>query len=241
VTGPHLDEDDLILRYYGEDGGAGAPHLAACATCGAAYAALAADLDAIRPEDVAAPDDLFAARTWKRVERALPAPRRSAATWTAGLAAAAAVLLAFWLGRSTAPPVPPAPERSAAEVRERILLVAVGDHLERAQTVLLEIVNAPEGASVDLSASQRSAQELASANRLYRQAAARADEPAVSSVLDELERVLVEVAHTDAPLSSASLDHLRRRIESKGLLFRVRVIGSQVREKQKDAERGTQS
>jgi hypothetical protein len=236
----HLDEDDLILRYYGEDGGTGAPHLAECDACAAAYAALAADLDAIRPEDVAA-DDLLASRLWTRVERALPAPRRSAATWAAGLAAAAAVLLAFWLGRRTAPPVPPEPARSVEEVRERILLVAVGDHLERAQTVLLEIVNAPEGAAVDLSASQRSAQDLASANRLYRQAAARADEPAVASVLDELERVLVEVAHSEAPLSSSSLDHLRRRIESKGLLFRVRVIGSQVREKQKDAERGTQS
>jgi hypothetical protein len=237
----HLGEDDLILRYYGEDGGAGAPHLAGCAQCAAAYAALAADLDAIRPEDVAAPDDRFVARTWDSVERRLPAPRRRLGTWTAGLAAAAALVLAFWLGRTSAPPVAPAPERSAEEVRERILLVAVGDHLERAQTVLLEIVNAPEGAAVDLSASQRSAQDLASANRLYRQAAARADEPGVASVLDELERVLVEVAHSEAPLSSSSLDHLRHRIESKGLLFRVRVIGSQVREKQKDAVRGTQS
>ena len=236
----HLDEDDLILRYYGEDGGAGAPHLAGCPQCAAAYAALAADLDAIRPEDVAA-DDLLASRLWTRVERGLPASRRTAAAWTAGLAAAAAIVLAFWLGRTSAPPVPPSPARSVEEVRERILLVAVGDHLERAQTVLLEIVNAPEGATVDLSASQRTAQDLASANRLYRQAAARADEPAVASVLDELERVLIEVAHSDAPLSSASLDHLRDRIESKGLLFRVRVIGSQVREKQKDAERGTQS
>lgn len=236
----HLDEDELVLRYYGEDGGAGTAHLAACAPCAAAYAALSADLDAILPEDVAA-DDVLGSRLWTRVERSLPGTRRRFATWTAGLAAAAAVLLAFWLGRTSAPPVAPAPERSAEEVRERILLVAVGDHLERAQTVLLEIVNAPEGAAVDLSSSQRSAQDLASANRLYRQAAARADEPAVASVLDELERVLVEVAHSDAPLSSSSLDHLRRRIESKGLLFRVRVIGSQVREKQKDAARGTQS
>ena len=102
----HLDEDDLILRYYGEDGGAGAPHLAGCPQCAAAYAALAADLDAIRPEDVAA-DDLLASRLWTRVERALPAPRRTAATWTAGLAAAAAILLAFWLGRTSAPPAPP--------------------------------------------------------------------------------------------------------------------------------------
>ncbi|MET0552664.1 MAG: hypothetical protein ABW221_06485 [Vicinamibacteria bacterium] len=237
----HLAEDDLILRYYGEDGGAGTAHLASCAPCAAAYASLAADLDAIRPEDLAA-DDLRASRMWTRVERSLPAARRPFTAWTAGLAAAAAILLAFWLGRSSAPldTPSPAPQRSAEEVRERILLVAVGDHLERAQTVLLEIVNAPEGAAVDLSASQRSAQELASANRLYRQAAAQADEAGMTSVLDELERVLVEVAHSDAPLSSSSLDHLRRRIESKGLLFRVRVIGSQVREKQKDADRGNQ-
>jgi hypothetical protein len=235
----HLEEDDLILRYYGEDGGAGTAHLAACTDCAAAYRALAADLDAIRPEDVAA-DDLLASRLWTRVGRSLPAPRRRAATWAAGLAAAAAILLAFWLGRTSVPPSTPAPARSAEEVRERILLIAVGEHLERAQTVLLEIVNAPEGGTVDLSSSQRSAQDLASANRLYRQAAARADEPAVASVLDELERVLVEVAHSDAPLSSSSLDHLRKRIESKGLLFRVRVIGSQVREKQQDADRGNQ-
>ena len=113
----HLDEDDLVLRYYGEDGGAGVPHLAGCAQCAAAYAALAADLDAIRPEDVPAPDGLFAARTWKSVERRLPATHGLLATWAAGIAAAAALLLAFWLGRSSAPPVAPAPERSAEEVR----------------------------------------------------------------------------------------------------------------------------
>jgi hypothetical protein len=237
----HLDEDELILRYYGEDAGTGAAHLAECEGCQAAFAALAADLDAIRAEDLPAADDLFAARMWRRVESGLPA-RRPLGSWAAGLAAAAALALAFWLGRASGPGgiAAPAPERAQAEVRERILLVAVGDHLERSQTVLLEIVNAPEGTAVDLSGSQRTAQDLAAANRLYRQAAVRAGEPGVASVLDELERVLVEVAHGETPLSSSSIDHLRRRIESKGLLFRVRVIGSQVREKQKDAARGTQ-
>jgi hypothetical protein len=46
----HLAEDDLVLHYYREDGGAAAAHLAECAPCTAAYAALAADLDAIVPE-----------------------------------------------------------------------------------------------------------------------------------------------------------------------------------------------
>ena len=34
---------------------------------------------------------------------------------------------------------------SAGQVRERILLVAVGDHLDRSQMVLAELSNAPDG------------------------------------------------------------------------------------------------
>jgi len=126
------------------------------------------------------------------------------------------------------------------QVRERVLLVAVGDHLERSQMVLLEVVNAPAG-ETDLATSQRSAGELAAANRLYRQAASRAGEPAVASVLDDLERVLVEIAHSPSPASSADMERLRQRIESKGLLLKVRVIGSHVREKEKEVARGTRS
>jgi hypothetical protein len=107
--------------------------------------------------------------------------------------------------------------------------------------VLLEVVNAPIDADTDLSASRRSAGELAAANRLYRQAAVRAGEPAVASVLDDLERVLVEIAHSPQPASSDEIGRLRQRIESKGLLLKVRVIGSQVREKQKEVARGTRA
>jgi hypothetical protein len=106
--------------------------------------------------------------------------------------------------------------------------------------VLLEVVNAPAGRP-DIAASQRSAEELAAANRLYRQAAARAGEPAVASVLEDLERVLIEIAHSPSPASSAEVARLQERIESKGLLLKVRVIGSHVREKEKEVARGTRS
>jgi hypothetical protein len=176
------------------------------------------------------------------LEPRLRATRRARWTpWLGGLAAAAALVLAFWLGRVTNPPAPPAAAPTQEQVRERVLLVAVGDHLERSQMVLLEVVNAPIDADTDLSASRRSAGELAAANRLYRQAAVRAGEPAVASVLDDLERVLVEIAHSPQPASSDEIGRLRQRIESKGLLLKVRVIGSQVREKQKEVARGTRA
>jgi hypothetical protein len=236
----HLHEDDLVLRYYREDGGAAAAHLAECPECAAAYAALAADLDTLKPEDTPDRGEAFGAEMWGRLEPGLP--MRAAfrwAPWAGGLAIAASLVLAFWLGRQSQEPAPasPAPE----QIRERILLVAVGDHLERSRMVLLEVVNAPAGEPADLSASQRSAEDLATANRLYRQAAVRAGEPAMASVLEDLERMLVEIAHSPSPASSAEVGRLRRRIESKGLLLKVRVIGSQVREKEKEVAQGTRS
>jgi hypothetical protein len=147
-------------------------------------------------------------------------------------AAAAALLLAFLLGRHWAPaPPPPAVEARASE---RILLVAVGDHLERSQMLLVELANAPSGqAPVDIAFEQEKAIELVGANRLYRQAAARSGEPGVAGVLDELERLLVEVAHGPATLDGEAMARLQRRIESRGLLFKVRVLESRVRSREK--------
>jgi len=153
-------------------------------------------------------------------------------------AMAALVFAAFLAGRfwprptqqESARPIP-------VEVRERILLVAVGDHLDRAQMVLVELVNAEGQAKggVNISAEQQRAQDLVEANRLYRQTATRTGDSTLVNVLDELERVLVEIAHSPAQLSSAQLNEIQQRIEARGILFKVRVIGSQVREREKSA------
>ena len=72
-----------------------------------------------------------------------------------------------------------------------------------------------------------------SENRLYRQAAFKAGDTNVSNLLEELERVLLEVAHTPSQLNSAEFDDLRQRIEAEGILFKIRIVGSTVRERQK--------
>ena len=56
----------------------------------------------------------------------------------------------------------------------------------------------------------------------------------MASVLEELERVLVEVAHQPPDASAKEMERIRRRIEDRGILFKVRVIESQVRERGND-------
>ena len=117
-------------------------------------------------------------------------------------------------------------------VRERILLVAVGDHLERSQIALIELVNSPSGSTVDISGEQERARDLVTENRLYRQAALTTGEPGVASVLDDLERVLVEIANSPSRMTEDEFDQVRKRIEQQGIIFKVRVFGDSVRERE---------
>jgi hypothetical protein len=94
--------------------------------------------------------------------------------------------------------------------------------------VLLELVNADPKTPVDVSAEQRSVGELVAASRLYRQSARRAGDVGVASVLDDLERILIEVANGPARLSPSEAEALRQRLERQGTLFKMRVIGTRV-------------
>jgi anti-sigma factor RsiW len=248
----HLSEEELVLHHFGDADRPAAleAHLEECAACREALASVRADLEAVRGPEPPERGADYGAEVWARVQPLLAASPRvasieearasrpSRSRWRqawAPLALAASLVLAFLLGRHWPHAVPP-PTVSAA-ARERILLVAVGDHLERSEMLLVELVNAgADGKAVDISTEQQWAEELVGANRLYRQTVARAGDPGVVSVLDELERLLVEVAHRPSSLSPAELDEIRQRIESRGLLFRVRVIETQVREKEKEKE-----
>ena len=86
-----------------------------------------------------------------------------------------------------------------------------------------------------MSLEQSRAEQLVAANRLYRQTAASTGDAAIASVLDDLERVLVDIAASPTTMTQEDLDSVRRRIESKELLFKVRVVSSDVRERQRAA------
>jgi hypothetical protein len=118
-------------------------------------------------------------------------------------------------------------------VRERIMLVAVGEHLEQSQMILVELMNSEPKGTVDISQEQLRAQDLIGENRLYRQAALKSGDTRVSSVLDELERVLLDIAHSPSRLNSTEFEQIRQRIEAEGIVFKIRVVGSNLREQER--------
>lgn len=92
------------------------------------------------------------------------------------------------------------------------------------------MANASSNDLLDITAEQARAADLVRENRLYRQTAARTGDVAVAGVLEELERVLLEIAHAPSPISPEELESLRRRLEAESILFKVRVLGRNVRE-----------
>jgi hypothetical protein len=196
-------------------------------------------------ESALAPElpDHFEKIVWARLEPNLRRNRRWfswMAVSPAPLALAATVLVlvgaAFFAGRLSSPArvAPATGALSAEQLRERILLVDLGEHLDRSQMVLVELASA-DAAALDMTDEQARAEQLLAANRLYRQTAISTGDAALGDLLDELERFLVELATSPKRLSNEQLDDLRKQIEAKGLLFRVRVISSEVRERQKAA------
>ena len=115
-------------------------------------------------------------------------------------------------------------------VRERVLLIAVGDHLERSQMVLVELAHAETQGVLDISAERQLADDLVASNRLYRQTAQQMGQENVAGLLDELERVLVEVARGPSTVSMRQLTDIQQRIEALGIVFKMKVIGSDIRQ-----------
>ena len=246
----HLTEADFVLHYYGELSGADerrvVDHLGGCADCRRELTRLQRVLGAV-DESAVAPSlpDHFERTVWAKLEPNLRRDRRSWLSWMlspAPLALAAAVVLlvggAFYAGRVTSrDSLSPAAAASADQIRERLLLVDLGEHLDRSQMVLVELASAEAAGLLDVTDERTHAEQLLASNRLYRQVAARTGDAALGNLLDELERFLVEVASGPEHLSGGRLDELRSQIEAKGLLFRVRVVSSEVRERQKEAVR----
>lgn len=241
----HPSEQDLVLYFYGDSPKAAAMgrHLADCGACAVEFAKLRATLSAIEfPVPERAPD--YEVQLWSTLRprlEATEAPRRSfwagvlqPRRWALAGALAAIVVAAFLAGRymprTNIPPGPQIVQKgSAKNGSDRVLMVAVGDHLDKTQMILVELINTRAEGKVDISAERDLAQNLVNENRLYRQTAERDKDPELAGMLDQLERVLIDIAHHPDSVSAKELEDLQQRIESQGVLFKVRVVESKVK------------
>ena len=243
----HPDEQRLIEFAGGDAPGAREveSHLAECAACRERLDAVKRVVAAACAMEVPEPDAGYEARMWQRVSTSLE-PGRSWSGWREWIsmprlafagAIGVLVIAAFLAGRYSPRPANVPMAAVTPQVKERILLVAVGDHLDRAQSILIEISNAEPGAgstkTVNISREQKRAEDLLEANRLYRQTAQRTGDAPVADLLGELEPLLVELANSPSEIPASDMAALRKRIEARGLLLKVRVVSSNVHEQER--------
>jgi hypothetical protein len=246
----HVAENELILYFYGEapKADAVARHLVDCSVCRDEYARLRATLSAIDlPIPERAPD--YEAQLWSTLHPRLSeesSAQKSRSFWPAAFqprrwaisgALAAIVVAAFLAGRFTRPqpsiaPAPSPVTNASTQIPaapDRVLMVAVGDHLDRTQMVLVELANTHAEGKVDISTERELAQNLVDENRLYRLTAQQQKDREIASVLDQVERVLIDIAHQPDSVSAKELEDLQQRIAAQGVLFKIRVVDSKVK------------
>jgi hypothetical protein len=239
----HLTEEDLILLYYGEPGvyaGEVTPHsaqahLRECRECRSAAESLAATLNSCNEWTVREPDAEFERSVWARLAPRIPPRERirwyrlPTALWVAPAAMAALLIVAFFAGRSTHRPEPSITAGLSSQARQRILEISLADHLDRAGMLLTEISNASYSGPVEFSPERTRAQDLVDEGRLMRQALAIGGDSATLAFLDEIERFMQEVANSPDRVRPGEILELQRRIGADSLLFKVRIIESNLR------------
>ena len=225
------------MHFYGDadDSAQVLEHMNACRECREEFERVSSLLGQIEPIEVPEPAAGFEQKTWLNVRERLPerpgsALRRflSPPKWALAGVMAMIVVVAFLAGRYLRPNssnITPPPDTQAN--MQRGMLMAVGNHLERSQILLVEIMHTEPG-DHDLSREQAQARDLLDSNRLYRAGAQKTGDPSVGRTLDELERVLAEIANGPTETTAADLQRVQRQIESQGLLLKMRVIGSKV-------------
>ncbi|MES1261001.1 MAG: hypothetical protein ABUS49_04625 [Acidobacteriota bacterium] len=231
----HLTEQDLVLLYYGEPGAPadGRAHLRECVACRAAAASLARTLNICSEWTLPEPAPDFGRSVWAGI-----APRledRPARLWLPLrwlVPALCALLLgAFLVGRISNRPAPALTAGLSDQARQRILAITLADHLDRAELLLTEISNtSADDTGADFSSARFRAQDLVDEGRLILQTISGArGETATSSLLDQVDRFMLEVANAPDRVSPEEIQTLQRRIRSGSLLFKVRIIQSNLR------------
>ena len=246
----HLTEEQLILHYYGEqseqdavlDALAIEQHLDDCAACRGSYASLQRVLNFVDAMPVPEQPANYGEQVWQRIAPQIGGRRPwfhfAPWRWVAVATAMAGLLVtAFVAGRFYQSPTGQGRNVisdnkgsvSSDQGSERVLRAAVGDYLERSQMVLVELVNADPKSKMDISGEKERADDLVTETRLYRQTATRTGDTRIAALLDELERVLVDIRNSPSEVTPQELEAFRKRLEADGILFKIRVLGSNVR------------
>jgi hypothetical protein len=218
----HPDEEQLVDAFY-----QGLPadlksHLEACTECGQLYRGICETMLAADESTVPERGSGYGAEVWARLAPQLP-PGKARIGWARWwfLAPATTALLAAVFVAGMLTEHKRTVEQQPDRTNERVLYLSLSEHLDEAQAMLTELAH---DANPD---DRKRARDLITQNRILRQRTLRVGDTSDAALLDDLERVLVEAANSDAQSEA----FLRQRVEDGNLLFRVRISSSDARVK----------
>lgn len=241
----HISDEDLLLDYYGEatpeQRAVMRAHVESCAECQALDRELRAVLALVDSEPLPEAPPGFEREMWSRLEPVVSGLSRTWSfelpRWALAACVAALAVGSFALGRvwDTPAPSPRVPTDDMPTLSERMLRSEVEEHLERSQNVLVELVNADDSAPVMLASDRERAADLVAAGRLYRRSAEEIGDAGTRDLLEDVERVLVEIANGPDVETSNDLSEIRARISDQDLIFRLRVMTAEMRARDRRA------
>ena len=190
-------------------------------------------MDSIGPVVVPQRGSDYGDRVWERLRPDLITYQKKGLGWhvwanwrTAALLAGCTMVLAtvffggrYWERVTTKK----ANITSTPQATQRVVLVVLTDHLDRTERLLVQLDHVGSNDQADNAQLQLEARELLASNRLYRVTASDGSDPQLAGALDRLEGVLAEIAN-DPKLTAADIDRVRNDMNTKGILFEIRVL-----------------
>jgi len=234
----HLSEDEMVELYYGEGAREADAHLKACRECSRKYTDFSRSLEEIRPAAVPHRSADYGDRVWETLRpRLIPyektASSRGWMQWrVAAMSVGCALLLAavffggrYWERNKTKT----ADFKDHPQATQRVVVVVLSDHLDRTERLLVQLEHSESPDTAGNAQLQSEARELLASNRLYRVTASNTGDAALAGALDRLEGVLAEIAN-DPNLTAADLKRVRMDMNTKGILFEIRVLHARSQE-----------
>jgi len=254
----HASEGQLVEHFYGEGSTRVETHVKGCDQCARALADLAIDLAELKFPRLPAREASYGEQVWQSIAPSLPAYPKRKRSWLntiwqdhlpskaalgrgLGLATACSLVLAgaffagrFWEHKKQAPvamaPNPVQPHQK--QPPQRVVVVVLGDHLDRSERLLVELKHADADSAEIVNPLRDEARSLLAANRTFRQETSQTDDPELATALKHLDKVLTELANQPSGLNGPALEKLQNEMKSDSLLFEVRVLRSRTTNRQ---------
>jgi hypothetical protein len=238
----HMNEEELYAYREGEmkQRETIAAHLQQCGECRAELERIDLVFQALNAIPVPDPGEDYGSKVWRQIENRLPekraswwsawfAPRRMLAMGAAAALLVAAVLSGHYLWpRDILTGMFPTPAKSAGAFSSSpsAIISASRDGFNGTR----QPPTTESGKKlINISMEQKRAEDLVEENRLYRQTAVSDGDNAMAHTLDELERVLLDVANSPAEVTPAQFESIQKRIAAQGILLKVRVVRQELR------------